>query len=109
MEISQSTNDQLMIMAAHRYCLGRRSYIVPSCIEFLQEHCNMLKDNTQNVIIRDTIDEIMDNRAGDDIDKRGWWAFANAKFNLASQESKEYILSQIKGHAEIFDEFKNMY
>ena len=37
-EITADTNDQLMAMAAHRYCLGRRSYIVGACIEWIQGH-----------------------------------------------------------------------
>ena len=33
-----SLNDQLMAMAAVRYCLGRSSYIVGACVEWVREN-----------------------------------------------------------------------
>lgn len=60
MQISSSMNDQLMIMAAHGFCLRRNNYIVDSCLEFLTEHWDQLTDNTQFVILRDTVSAILD-------------------------------------------------
>lgn len=78
MQVSFSTNDQLMVMAAHRYSLGRRSYIVGSCIEFLDEVWDQLKLNTQEVILRDTKEALAHSDRGDagaPMDIRAWEQF----------------------------------
>lgn len=64
MQLTASTNDQLMAMAAHSYCLGRSTYIVAACIEWLGEVWPQLVENSQNVILRDTIIALCDDRAG---------------------------------------------
>jgi len=72
MKISDSLNDQLMVMAAHRYCLGRRSYIVSCCIEWISQHWDQFESNTKANLIRDTIEAIATDCAGSDIDLRSW-------------------------------------
>lgn len=77
MTITESTDDQLMCMAAHRYCLGRQSYIVGSCLDWLRAHWAQFARNTRLVILRDTLEALMDDRAGSPtIDAPGWRAFA---------------------------------
>lgn len=71
----ETDNDQLMVTAAHRYCLGRASYIVSSCIEWLNAHWDQLTPKTKFVILRDTIQAIATNRAGQEIDERDWRRF----------------------------------
>ena len=75
MHVSFTTNDQLMVMAAHRYCLGRRSYIVESCIQSLHDIWIQLTLDTQEVILRDTEKAISRNEAGDNIDVHLWQQF----------------------------------
>lgn len=78
MQVSFSTNDQLMVMAAHRYSLGRRSYIVGSCIEFLDQVWGQLTVNTQEVILRDTLEALKHSDRGDAggaMDVRAWQQF----------------------------------
>jgi len=75
------TGGQLMVMAAHRYCLGRRSYIVLSCIDWLREVWQVVGNNTRNVIVRDTVEALqdMDWRVDGHIDvwkEFAEWAFA---------------------------------
>lgn len=79
MIITASINDQLMIIAAHRYCLGRASYIVGACIEFLDAHWSQLTEETQNVILRDTIEAVDKNHAGMDIDRKDWDLFVKRR------------------------------
>lgn len=78
MVVTLALNDQLMVMAAHRYCLGRRSYIVSSCLEFLDQVWEQLSLNTQIVILRDTKEALERGTAGDDMDIRGWQAFVDS-------------------------------
>ena len=72
MQLTNSLNDQLMAMSAHRYCLGRRSYIVSSCIEWIHEIWEQLIPNTQYVMLRDTIEALYNNNAGDPCDALEW-------------------------------------
>jgi hypothetical protein len=53
------TNDQLMAMAAHRYCIGRSSYIPGSCMEWIRATWAEFEPNTQNVMLRDTVEELV--------------------------------------------------
>jgi hypothetical protein len=48
-----------MVMAAHRYCLGRQSYIIPACLEWLRDHWKQFTKNTQMVMLRDTLEFLM--------------------------------------------------
>lgn len=85
---------QLMVMAAHRYCLGRRSYIVGSCIDWLTIHWSTFEPNTQFTIIRDTIEALQDDMAGEPMDMQGWRRFATRHFPTLS-ESSQTIIRQI--------------
>ena len=49
---------ELMAMAAVRYCLGRRSYIVSDCVDWLFDNWNKFGENTRNLIKRDIEEEI---------------------------------------------------
>lgn len=73
----------LMAIAAFRYCLGRRTYIVGDCAEWLIRTWPLLEENAQNVIKRDLEEEFKrDNDArennedykplGDDCDRAEW-------------------------------------
>lgn len=46
--------DNLMVVAAHRYCLGRSTYVVADCVEWLLSIWNELPDKTKAIIRRDT-------------------------------------------------------
>jgi len=72
MKISEGTNSQLMVTAAHRYCLGRRSYIVGSCIDWIKIHWDEFTIHTKLILLRDTIEALHRNEAGDECDARGW-------------------------------------
>ena len=85
------TNGQLMVMAAHRYCLGRRSYIVQSCIEWLTLHWETFDESTHFTIVRDTIDALMDNSAGSDWDYAEWKFFAESKFAALPPHKQEQV------------------
>ena len=75
--------DDLMVMAAFRYCLGRRTYIVSHCVEWFIKHWDNLESGTRYRIERELCEEIVsDNRArereadylplGDDCDRESW-------------------------------------
>lgn len=65
-----------MVMAAHRYCLGRKSYIVGVCVSWLKTHWGEFMDSTQDMILQDTIAAIMDGDAGSRCDEDAWKRFA---------------------------------
>lgn len=75
MIITPSIDDQLMVMAMHRYCLGRASYIVGSCIASLKQVWPMLVSNTRSVILDDTRRALARDEAGMAMDHRAWQYF----------------------------------
>lgn len=90
------TNGQLMIMSAHRYCLGRRTYIVSACVEWLTNNWDVCETNTRNVIVRDTLQALMRDEAGDSCDYDDWKRFAQWAWNSFSEESKAWCKSAVQ-------------
>lgn len=83
---------QLMVMAAHRYCLGRRSYIVGSCIDWIWEHRKRFDRNTIRVIVRDTVEALQDGTAGSEIiDVPGWKKLAQDLFLEMPEEDQDWV------------------
>lgn len=71
----ETDDDELMVMAAHGYCLGRTTYIASTCIFWLYSHWHLLSENTKKVIVRDTKRAIERGQAGDDCDRDAWKEF----------------------------------
>jgi hypothetical protein len=82
---------QLMIMAAHRYCLGRQSYIVGAALDWLWKHREHFENNTKFVIVRDTVEALMDGHTGADFDTKGWHNFALNLYNEMSSELQSSV------------------
>jgi hypothetical protein len=82
---------QLMIVAAHRYCLGRQSYIVGAALDWLWKHREHFENNTKFVLVRDTIEALMDGHAGADLDTKGWHDFALNLYNEMSPELQSSV------------------
>ena len=89
---------QLMATAAVRYCLGRRTYIVSCCVEWLFVQWENFDEHTKALIKRDIEEEIeRDDEArangcdykplGDDMDRAEWlkcrqlWEDSNVSAN----------------------------
>lgn len=62
----------LMVLAAFRYCLGRRTYIVSSCVDWLIKYWDAIDQNTKNIILKETQEAIEKEWAGDKCDERNW-------------------------------------
>ena len=91
MQLTEGTNDQLMAMAAMRYCLGRRSYIVGACHEWLREVWPQLTTNSQNVILRDIVEALRDDLAGDQIDMVGWTHTARWMWESMAADQRTWV------------------
>lgn len=50
---AMAAHDHLMVMAATRYCLGRMTYIVSECADWLVKIWPLLNDKTRAIIQRD--------------------------------------------------------
>ena len=86
----ENLNDHLMVMAAVRYCVGRKSYIVSSCIEFLiQVWDTELNEGDRSIVLRDIIEYLQDYGAKDGRDAEDWHFFAQSKFNLLTEKEKQ--------------------
>lgn len=85
-----------MAMAAHRYCLGRQSYIVGSAISWLWKWRKEFERNTIRVIVRDTVEALQDNRAGSEsIDAPGWQRLASDLFAEMNDEDKNWVRNAV--------------
>lgn len=80
---AMAAHDHLMVIAATRYCLGRMTYIVSECADWLIKIWPMLNEKTQNIIKRDINEAFVrddedreagrDHKAlGHDIDRAEW-------------------------------------
>jgi hypothetical protein len=79
-DVFNDLDGQLMIMAAFRYCCGRQSYVVGSCIDYLNKWWSYATDSTKHVIIRDIVEALMDGNCGSPtIDRPAWKVFAESK------------------------------
>ena len=87
---------QLMVTAAHRYCLGRNSYIVGSCIDWLKRWWDSFEENTQNVIVRDTVEALRDNNAGSKYDYSDWKVFAEWAWLRLSCRNQDWVLDAVE-------------
>jgi len=64
--------NDLMVTAAHRYCLGRKSYIVSDCVEWLISIWPKLQAETKRVILKETQEAIDKNKSGMTQDIEQW-------------------------------------
>lgn len=64
--------NDLMVTAAHRYCLGRRSYIVSECVDWLIKNWGLFHVETKKRIIVETQEAIEKGFAGDGCDVEQW-------------------------------------
>jgi len=88
--ISQSTEDQIMSLAAFRYCLGRKTYIVGICIGWIKKHWKQFSNNTKSVMLRDIIEAYLGNLTGMKMDTISWiellkWAWAEEDNDLRTK------------------------
>lgn len=86
-----SHDGQLMVMAAHRYCLGRRTYIVGACCEWLRANWGEFEDQTKANIVRDTVLELMDDGGADICDIANWTSFARFAYDELSEEKQQWV------------------
>jgi hypothetical protein len=85
--------EELMVLAAFRYCLGRQSYIVSVCIKWLKVWWQSFEVNTKRVIIADTLIALQDNAAGSKYDFEDWKQFCIwAIDNMKEEEDKIWCL-----------------
>ena len=66
---------QLMIAAAVRYCLGRQSYIVPACIDWLVRWWGKVESQTAMGIVRDIVEALQQGTAETEWKDFAQWAW----------------------------------
>ncbi len=62
----------LMMIAAFRYCLGRKTYIVSACVDWLLQYWNEIDDQTKKLILEEIEEAIEKGCAGDRCDIDCW-------------------------------------
>ena len=71
----ENSDDQLMVQAAVGYCLGRATYIVPVCCDWLTAIWPQVESTARQIICRDIIVAIQTDRAGHEMDVERWVKF----------------------------------
>ncbi len=66
-----------MVTAAFRYCLGRTTYIVPACVDWLLNLWKHLSPTTQKLIRKEIREAIARKAAGWDMDEEQWTRLLN--------------------------------
>lgn len=106
--ILSGPNDQLMVMAAHRYCLGRASYIPGACMEWIFATWGQFSPNTQNVMLRDTLIEL--GRWPDMAYADEWRICARRMWELMGEDQRAWVRGAVAyqhGAIEIVSEVKS--
>lgn len=70
---TSSLDDQLMAMAAHRYCLGRSSYIVGPCHEWIRRRWEEFDAGTRAVMMQDTAEWLAEGVPGRRFEYQDEW------------------------------------
>jgi len=87
----ENLNDEIMVTCALRYCLGRQSYVVGSCIEFIQEVWDQLPNSQKGVITRDILEAFDEGNVGMDMDAAGWRGLVRWCFKNLDQKTKDWL------------------
>ncbi len=74
-EMNDKWENHLMVLAAFRYCLGRQTYIVSECIDWLISIWDEVRRIPKNLIIGEIMDALEGDCAGDPCDGKSWRAF----------------------------------
>lgn len=64
--------DDIVILAATRYALGRASYVVSDVVNFLLCNWQKISERNKNIILRDIKEAINQNVAGMECDVAQW-------------------------------------
>lgn len=64
--------DDLMVLCAFRYCLGRMTYAVSVCVDWLLRNWGGLTRHTKELIIEEIHTGFRDGYFGMDIEKEQW-------------------------------------
>lgn len=67
-----SNIDSSMAVYAFRYCLGRKTYCVSDCVNWLIANWYTLEKIDQTLIVKEINEAFNTNNYGMDIDKREW-------------------------------------
>ncbi len=92
-----STDTSLMVMAAHRYSLGRQSYIVGSAIDWLLRYRQYFTKDTKYILVRDTVEALQDGLAGSKlVDEPQWENFARILYSEMSDDDQTRIYQEFQ-------------
>ena len=92
---NHGTNTQLMVMAAHRYCLGRMSYIVHACVDWMIANRKRFEANTVRVMLRDTIEALQQKRAGMGCDEGEWRRLVPWLMRELSEDDRDWVMRAV--------------
>jgi hypothetical protein len=87
----ENLNDEIMVTCALRYCLGRQSYVVSSCTEFIKQVWDQLPKSSQGVIVRDILEAFDEGKVGMNMDADVWRSLVRWCFNNLDNEIQDWL------------------
>ena len=82
----QNPDDALVLIAAFRYALGRRTYIVEYVVDFIVNNWDELETSDRNLIIKEILDAKDKGHVGHDCDWKSWQRVLGAGVALRNDE-----------------------
>lgn len=72
-----SLDEEILLACAFRYCLGRRTYVVSSCVSELKKKYHLLGDHFKERTMKEIDEADFEENLGDSFDAREWRTIRN--------------------------------
>ena len=82
----QNPDDALVLIAAFRYALGRRTYIVEYVVDFIVNNWDELETSDRKLIIKEILDAKDKGCIGQDCDWKSWQRVLGVEVALRNDE-----------------------
>jgi hypothetical protein len=88
-KINFDDNEDLILICAFRYALGRRTYVVGTVADIIKRNWNKLRDSDKKLICKEILDhkKVFGN-LGDSCDERDWMSIVDG-YNLEKSNKIE--------------------
>lgn len=97
------TKDELMTIAAVRYCLGRSSYIAPECCEWLMLKLKSMSREAIRVIARDILEALARDQCGYWTTK--WADVVTTAWLMIPTEDRAWVRSEVLATTGVWPEW----
>lgn len=87
----ENLDDEIMVVCAMRYCLGRETYVVSSCCDFIKRVWPQIKDGQRGVIVRDILEAFEEGNVGANCDADCWRELVRWCYSKFDERMKNWL------------------